>query len=165
MKNGFSLIELLVVIAIAGTLSVVAYESIVTFQYQSQVEAASIDLFSTLKDAQSRSKSGQLYGTESVGVFTDTGLPTYRVVLSGNTITLSQIVTYKSPAPVVTPTPEDHTTKDTNVTFLPSSFTITFDRMTGLPNPNVDTVIEISRGSNVVKRIVTVSKNGLISLK
>jgi len=161
MKQGFTLIELIVVIAIASILSLFAYESITNFQYQSQVEASTQELLSTLRDAQSRSRSGQILPGETAGTFTTDGLPIYGVVLNGHSYSLIREATFQFPPSTPTPTPMPHLI-DSALTVNLATVNIMFSRITGLPVPNTNVQIKINRSTNTVERIINIDASGLI---
>lgn len=158
-NNGYSLLELLVVIGIAAILALVSYESIISFQYQSQVEAATQELLATLTNAQSKSRSGTIPAGMTAASFTDTGLPVYSVILSGYTYTLHRTDTL-SDMTVENVDEESHTI-DSSLTVTPGSTTISFNRITGLPNASQ--TLTLRRGTSTTLRTITVAVNGLIT--
>ena len=157
--KGFSLIELLVVIAITSILSLFAYESIGNFQSQSQVEAASQELVSTLRSAQSKSRSGMI---ELGGTYTPDGLPIYSVIVNGFVYTVRRTDTPLSTGVVENVDEETHQINST-LTVTPSSATVSFARVTGLPISAQ--IFTLKKGTSTTTKTITIAANGLITVQ
>lgn len=159
--RGFNLIELVVVIAITSTLSLFLYESIIHFQYQSQVETATYELVSTLRDAQSRSRSGAILPGETADTFTSDGLPVYGITINGHSYVLIRNAIYKTPVPP--PAPESHIIDSSiTVTSIPPNMTVMFRRITGLPDTTA--TIMLQKGTTTSLRTIIIKENGLITV-
>lgn len=150
---------MLIVLAVVSTVSLGAYESIVQFQYQSQVESASSNLLAILKDAQNKSRSGLLPVGNVAADFTETGLPVYSVVLNGNSYMLQRSDTLVSTGAETVD--EETYVIDSAITVTPGSATVSFARLSGLPL--VPVTYTLTKGAGTVSRSVIVHSAGLLT--
>ena len=163
--KGFTLVELIVVLAILFTVSGAAMLNIVEFQKNSTLTAATQELLSTLRIAQTNSIAGQVNNGESVGTFQSTGLPYFGVKFTGNSYQLIRRYTASGAGSETESTVDESHSIDSSltVTLTPilGSTPITFSRISGIPSTSLS--VEVKR-SNGTKKTITVNSSGLITL-
>ncbi len=160
--KGFSLVETLVIITIITTIAVVSVETIINFQQQSLVESSAKELVATLRQAQGKSRAGELAQGEMAADFTTNGLPTYGVSLNGSNYALIRKATPVATGTEATLTLESHVVS-AGVTFSPAGFTVMFARVSGLADSAL--AVTLQKGTNTTARTITVLDNGLITLQ
>lgn len=132
--KGFTLIEVVVVVAILAILSVVGIESIVEFQKNAVLEGTANEFASTLREARTKSISGELLSGETPDDFTNGGLPKYGVKIDATNYVLFR--EYQNAAGVKKEDLETFLIGD-KLTLTPSPGEIIFSRITGVGTGNM----------------------------
>ncbi|MDP3998943.1 MAG: prepilin-type N-terminal cleavage/methylation domain-containing protein [bacterium] len=129
-SKGFTLIEAVVVIAILAILALFGVGSIIEFQKNSLHLAEAEEFASILRDARTRSLTGQLLPGEQASTFEPDGLPEYGVKVAGtNYILFRQFQLWGAPAPASGDL-ETYAISD-KLLLTPSPSEVIFDRVTG----------------------------------
>ncbi len=158
-NGGYSLLEVLVIIGLISAISLVSYGSIVHFRYQADVDAAAGDLLATFRDAQAKSRDGQLPEGKSAADYTESGLPEYGVTLTVTDYTLRRFATLS-----------DGTTEDialetyptaASLTYTPAAYAVRFDRVSG--NPDTSGTVSINRSAITAAKVIGITADGIIA--
>ena len=160
MKKGFTLIESVVVIAILAILALASINTIVEFQKNAILTAATQELASTLRVAQANSTAGKLQPGETADTYVGTNIPNYNIHMSGNTY---QLVRMYPDRTMVSELPLEKHTIDSSLSLFTTPHGISdvmFNRVTGATNA---ITLTLSR-SNGETRSITITKDVLISL-
>ena len=147
--KGFTLIESVVVIAILSVIALASMNTITEFQRNAILSSATQELGSTLRVARQNSISGMVGPGETDSYF--------GVSLNGNSYQLVRYTTVPS-----TTTPVENHTIDASLTVTPAGATVTFARITGIPNGAAS--MTLTRTGTTISKIISVNANGLISL-
>lgn len=158
VSNGFTLLELLLVVGIMAVIFGLALPFALNTKFTNELDAATENLITTLKEAQSQSIAGE--GDVPYGVYFDTGASPKTYTIYKGTSYADRDASFNTGGYGTTELP-----KNAIITFAPAAWTsneITFARLTGKP---LDTTVGKTITLNIPgigSKTITITPEGVI---